>query len=93
MSASAGVASFVMAAAVSLAVAVMVAGRVLAVLQSACQQGVYGCVRVAGNAGKEADANLGQSHLGTAADTAADDHFYAGILQESCQCRGRCLPR
>ena len=77
-------AAAVIAAGVVLSV-VVVAGGHLGKLESACQQLGDTRISVAGAAGVQLDACLCQSHLGTAADAAADEAVYPVGSQEARQ--------
>ena len=48
-------------------------------------QGIYGFVCVAGNTAEQTDAGCCQCHLGTAADTAADQNIRVQGSQNTCQ--------
>lgn len=78
-------AAAVVAAGVSLAVVVVVAGGGLGIGQGPVQQLGHTLVGVAGAAGVELDARLGQGHLGTGPDTAADEAVHAVLGQEARQ--------
>ena len=72
-------------AALTVGVVVMITADVGIVCKRACQQGVHRCVRFAADAAVELDTGLRQCHLGTAADTAADQGIHALLHQKARQ--------
>lgn len=85
MAAAVVLAAAVVAAGVGLTVVVMVAGGGLGIGQSPVQQLGHPLVGVAGAAGVELDARLGQGHLGAGSDAAADEAVHAVLGQEARQ--------
>ena len=71
--------------AAGVAFAVVVATDVGVIIQVACQECLHSIVSITGNAAVELDASLSQSHLGTAADAAADQHINAAAKEEAGQ--------
>ena len=71
--------------ATGMAFAVVVATDIGIVIQIACQECFHSIVSIAGNAAVELDASLGQSHLSTAADAAADQDVDTAAKEEACQ--------
>ena len=65
--------------------AVMIAPDTGIVHQISRQQCFHRIVRVTADTAKQTDARICQSHLRTAADTAADQHVHALGLQKTCQ--------
>ena len=63
-------------AALTVGVVVMITADVGIVCKRACQQGVHRRVRFAADAAVELDTGLRQCHLGTAADTAANQGIH-----------------
>ena len=72
-------------AALAVGVVVMITADVGIVCKRACQQGVHRRVRFAADAAVELDTGLRQCHLGTAADTAANQGIHAPLHQEASQ--------
>ena len=66
-------------------IAVMVALHIGIVQQVACNQCLHSCISTAGNTTEELDAGCCQCHLGTAADTAADQNICLDRRQDTCQ--------
>ena len=73
-------------AALAVGVVVMITADIGIVCKCACQQGVHRRVRLAADAAVELDTGLRQCHLGTAADTAANQGIHAPLHQKSRQC-------
>ena len=76
---TAGVPSF------AVGMVVMVAADIGVIAQIAIQQCMHRCIRLAMDATVELDTRLGQCHLCTAADAAADQRVYAVLHQKSGQ--------
>lgn len=55
-------------------------------VQFACYQCFCCCISVAGNTTIKPDTNIAQCHLGTAANTAADQGIHLQCTQDACQC-------
>ena len=71
--------------AAGVAFAVVVAANVGIIVQVASQECFYSIIGIAGNAAVELDASLSQSHLCTAADTAADQNINTAAKEETGQ--------
>ena len=67
-------------------VVVMITPDIGVEVQFACYQCFCCCISVAGNTTIKPDTHIAQCHLGTAANTAADQGIYAMCNQESSQC-------
>ena len=83
------VAAAAVAAATALVVMVltmMIALDIGVVQQIASDQGFHCAVGIAGNTAKKLDACSSQCHLGTAANTAADQGIHLQCTQDACQC-------
>ena len=72
-------------AAIAVVVVVVVAADAGVVGQLACQEICHSVIRIAGNAAVKLNASLRQSHLGTAADAAADQGVHLVGGQEASQ--------
>ncbi len=60
--------------------------EVAASIQSSRNKSLYEVIDVSGSAADDFDADLVQSHLRTAADPAADQHFDSERVEDSGQC-------
>ena len=65
---------------------VMIALDIGIIAQAACNKRLHRSVRIAGNTTVKLNARCRQSHLGTAADTAADQHIRLKGRQHTGQC-------
>ena len=83
MAAAAVIAAIV--AFVMVMIPMMAAFYIRIIIQLSCKEGCYRCVRIAGHAAIELDACRCQRHLGSAADTAADQNIRLQSLQHTCQ--------
>ena len=67
-------------------VVVMITPDIGVEVQLACCQCFYCCISVAGNTTIKPDTHIAQCHLGTAANTAADQGIHLQCTQDACQC-------
>ena len=67
-------------------VVVMITPDIGVEVQFACCQCFCCCISVAGNTTIKPDTHIAQCHLGTAANTAADQGIHLQCTQDACQC-------
>ena len=67
-------------------VVVMITPDIGVEVQIACYQCFCCCISVAGNTTIKPDTHIAQCHLGTAANTAADQGIHLQCTQDACQC-------
>ena len=67
-------------------VVVMITPDIGVEVQLACCQCFCCCISVAGNTTIKPDTHIAQCHLGTAANTAADQGIHLQCTQDACQC-------
>lgn len=67
-------------------VVVMITPDIGVEVQFACYQCFCCCISVAGNTTIKPDTHIAQCHLGTAANTAADQGIHLQCTQDACQC-------
>ena len=64
----------------------VMAAEVAPRIQGSRNKSFYDLIDISGSASDNFDADLVQSHLGTAADPAADQHFDSECVKDSGQC-------
>lgn len=70
----------------TLAVVVVIAVYIWVIGQGAVQQGLHGGIGIAADTAEQADTGLSQCHLGTAADSSANQGVNTALHQKTGQC-------